>query len=453
MAVSPFSDGTPGASQWPIPPNHYFDYELELDVGHAGTYFYHSHVGFQAVTAAGPLIIDEAGAVPYKYDDERVIALADVFQKTDSDIEEGLTANPFRWSGETANILVNGQGQLPDSLTAPNCELGTIEVEPDKTYRLRFIGGTALSFVSLAFEDHGEMTLIEADGAYTKPVKVSHLQIGSGQRFSVLFKTKARSDLSKTQFFLQMETRDRPALTRSYAILEYKLPTSKRVPLPIRPRLTLPSEPALTLPPTVLGWLDYKLESLLPDPEFPATSEVTRRITIRTHQIIGSGSITWAQDDSPWIESFPKEPYLVSLYKNDSIEMPSLARARLHSGIDPETRAFPADIGEVIEIIIQNTGSDVGSVDVHPFHGHGAHFYDLGSGNGTYDPVANEERIRGIELVKRDTTMLYKYSEKTTPGINMGWRAWRLKVTQPGVWMVHCHILQHMVMGEFQLPS
>ena len=101
----------------------------------------------------------------------------------------------------------------------------------------------------------------------------------------------------------------------------------------------------------------------------------------------------------------------------------------------------------------QNTGSDVGSVDVHPFHAHGAHYYDLGSGNGTYDPVANEEIIKGLDLAQRDTTMLYKYSEKTTPGIDMGWRAWRLRVTEPGVWMIHCHILQHMVMGECALLS
>jgi FtsP/CotA-like multicopper oxidase with cupredoxin domain len=155
----------------------------------------------------------------------------------------------------------------------------------------------------------------------------------------------------------------------------------------------------------------------------------------------------WAQDDSPWIESFPSEPYLVSLYKNDSIEFPSLDRAHANQGIDPVTRVFPAAIGEVIEIIIQNTGSDVGSVDVHPFHAHGAHYYDLGSGNGTYNPVENEENTRGLNLAKRDTTMLYKYAEKTTPGIDMGWRAWRLRVTEPGVWMIHCHILQHMVMG------
>ena len=434
MAVSPFSDGTPGASQWPIPPNHFFDYELEIGSGYAGTYFYHSHIGFQAVTAAGPLIIEESGKPPYEYDDERIIALSDIFEKSDTDIEHGLIGNPFQWSGEPVNVLVNGQGQLPGSTASTGCEPALIIVEPEKTYRFRFIGGTALSFVSLAFQDHEEMTLIEADGNYIKPVNISYLQIGSGQRFSVLFQTKRRSELAKSQFFMQVETRDRPSLVRSYAILDYKVPYSKRTPLPIFPRLSLPTAiPPLTLPPTTLGWLDYKLLSLFPDPDFPLTSEVIRRITVRTHQIIGKGSVMWAQDESPWIESFPTEPYLVSLYKNDSIEFPSLDRARANQGIDPVTRVFPAAIGEVIEIIIQNTGSDVGSVDVHPFHAHGAHYYDLGSGNGTYDPVANEENVKGLSLAKRDTTMLYKYAEKTTPGIDMGWRAWRLRVTEPGV--------------------
>jgi L-ascorbate oxidase len=434
MAVSPFSDGTPGASQWPIPPNHYFDYELEVGPGYAGTYFYHSHIGFQAVTAAGPLIIEEPGRPPYEYDDERLFAFSDIFEKSDKDIADGLVGNPFEWSGEPANLLVNGQGQLEGSTASRGCELAIISVEPEKTYRFRFIGGTALSFLTVAFEDHEEMTLIEADGNYVQPVKISHLQIGSGQRFSVLFKTKRRSELEKSQYFMQIETRDRPSVVRSYAILDYKIPSSKRVPLPPVPRLTLPvGNPPLALPPTTLGWLDYKLLSLFSDPDFPKSSEVTRRVTIRTHQIIGRGSIIWAQDESPWIESFPQEPYLVSLYKNDSIEFPSLERAHANQGMDNVTRVFPAAMGEVIEIIIQNTGSDVGSVDVHPFHAHGAHYYDLGSGNGTYDPAANEEKLNGLNLAKRDTTMLYKYAEKTTPGIDMGWRAWRLRVTEPGV--------------------
>jgi L-ascorbate oxidase len=444
MAVSPFSDGTPAASQWPIPPNHFFDYELETVIGMAGTYFYHSHVGFQAVTAAGPLIVEDTTPRPYEYDEERLIALSDVFEKADEQIESGLLANPFTWSGETANVLVNGKGHMAGTAVSSDCELASIDVEPDKTYRLRFIGGTALSFVTLAIEGHEQLTIIEADGSYTKPVNTSYLQIGSGQRFSVLLRTKSRRELSKEQFFMQIETRCRPTLTRSYAVLNYA-GTENKV-------LSSPPEPPLTLPNTTLGWLDYKLESLMPDPDFPLSTEVTRRITIRTHQMITNSSIVWAQDNSPWLDTFPSEPYLVSLYKNDGLEFPSLERALGNGGIDPVTRAFPADIGEVIEIVVQNTGSDRGSLDAHPFHAHGSHYYDLGSGNGTYDPIENEENLKGVQPVKRDTTMLYKYGEVTTPGIDMGWRAWRLRVSEPGVWMVHCHILQHMIMGT-SLPS
>lgn len=37
-------------------------------------------------------------------------------------------------------------------------------------------------------------------------------------------------------------------------------------------------------------------------------------------------------------------------------------------------------MGEVLEIVIQNTGSlDIGRVDDHPFHAHGGHYYDIGS--------------------------------------------------------------------------
>jgi L-ascorbate oxidase len=41
---------------------------------------------------------------------------------------------------------------------------------------------------------------------------------------------------------------------------------------------------------------------------------------------------------------------------------------------------------------------------------------------------------------------LYRYEMATGNGTDAGWRAWRLKITEPGVWMVHCHILEHMLM-------
>ena len=164
MAVSPFSDGSPLASQWPVPPNHFFDYEIHVPIGMAGTYFYHSHVGFQAVSASGPLIVEECSPPPYDYDAEKIIFLHDVFTKNDTAIEQGLVASPLSWSGESAMILVNGKGGGSANGTACNASLTVINVEPGKTYRLRFVGATALTFGSLAVEGHDDLEVIEADG-------------------------------------------------------------------------------------------------------------------------------------------------------------------------------------------------------------------------------------------------------------------------------------------------
>jgi len=164
MAVSPFSDGTPQASQWPIPPMHFFDYEINVPVGMAGTYFYHSHVGFQAVSAAGPLIVEDSKPPPLEYDEDEIVFIQDLFESDSASIEAGLTSPQFTWSGETTSILINGRGGGTANGTACNSPLSFIDVEPGKTYRLRFIASTALNLISLAFEDHDTLTFIEADG-------------------------------------------------------------------------------------------------------------------------------------------------------------------------------------------------------------------------------------------------------------------------------------------------
>ncbi|KAK9311319.1 Cupredoxin [Lipomyces starkeyi] len=446
MAASPFSDGSPQASQWPIAPQYFFDYELHPNVGDAGTYFYHSHIGFQAMSASGPLIIED-DIPPYQYDGERTVHLSDLFLKTDEEIETGLTTPPFVWSGETNNVLVNGQG-LPLNTGVSDgdneCSLATILVEPEKMYRLRFIGATALSFVSLGFQGHNNLSIIEVDGDYTQPLEVDYLQIGAGQRFSVLMRTKSREELEEdrangiNQYFLQIETRERPISVTSYAVLIYP-GGSYNVS-------TAPANPPITLPSTTLGWLDYQLRPLTPN-NFPTLAEVTRRVTVTITQIVNNTLVTFLQNGFPWTESFPPMPYLVALYNEELSLFPSYESAVNNGGMDNKTRTFPAKLGEVLEIVIQMTGEGNGILNVHPFHAHGEHFYDIGSGNGTYDLVQNEERLKGTEPVRRDTTMMYRYARSGIAGAPSGWRAWRLRVTNAGVWLAHCHILQHMMMG------
>ncbi|GAM83067.1 hypothetical protein ANO11243_010530 [Dothideomycetidae sp. 11243] len=294
QSVAPFSDGTPQVSQWPIPPSYFFDYEIRPQIGEAGTYFYHSHVDFQAVSAAGPLIVEEAsGRPPYQHDGERIFFLSELFNKMDEEIMAGLTApsTEFIWSGETEQLLVNGNGfpahnnnnetqtAAPFGIfpngTTPSCHAEVTKVRPSTTYRFRAIGGVGLSLVSYMFEDHDNLTVIAADGSYTKPADADgRIQTGSGQRLDYLFTTKSEAELKqlgKTNFWIQMETRYRPVNITSYAILSYTDCAGCDTNTPNAP----PSTPPLTITNEVQNWLEYTLESLTPN-NFPPSSEVNR---------------------------------------------------------------------------------------------------------------------------------------------------------------------------------
>lgn len=343
----------------------------------------------------------------------------DYFNKTDEVIEKGLTAVPFVWSGETMGVLLNGVGVAKgEKAGSANCKLPVIDVEPDKTYRMRFVGSTALSMVSMGIEDHSSLDVIGADGHYTKPVTVDHMQVGSGQRFEVLFRTKCAGEVSnKTDYLIQFETKDRPAIYTGYGVLRYSngAPTIS----------TAPASPPMTLTNATYNFLEYALEPLGPN-GFPNASEVTRRVHINNAQILQSQTV-WQLNGLNWTEYAPTNspPYLVDIYNKGPEAMPNYTAALENEGWDPKTLTWPAKLGEVIEIIIENTGSLVnnnGGFDYHPFHLHGGHFYDCGSGNGTYDPVANEEKLKNYNPVLRDTTNLYRYQEKSTAGKEEGWR-------------------------------
>ena len=81
------------------------------------------------------------------------------------------------------------------------------KILPGKKYRVRVIGATVLSYLGLALEGHN-MTLIEVDvsinhiiavkkrpeltgrkGTYIDPLPIDDLELGAGQRYSVIIET------------------------------------------------------------------------------------------------------------------------------------------------------------------------------------------------------------------------------------------------------------------------
>jgi L-ascorbate oxidase len=317
---------------------------------------------------------------------------------------------------------------------------------------MRFIGMTAISLVTLGFEDHDNLTIIEADGSFTKPASTSHLQIAPGQRFSLLFKTKSAAELKsleKSSFWIQYENRDRPANVSGYAIISYDVGGYNTSTSPIE----LPTVKPLVLPANTSNWMEYTLTPLTTKSNpFPPASSVSRTVIITVQQK-SNGTLQWAQNNNIWKEQNRTVPYLTDIYRRGEAAVPNYAAALENFGWDPETKAYPAKLGEVIDIVWENNNGPSGGWDIHPFHAHGRHFWDLGSGNGTYNATANNAKLdtlyeeSGWTPALRDTTLQYRYASSGVPNTTAGWRAWRVVVSEPGVWMMHCHVVAHRIMG------
>ncbi len=211
-------DGVPGLSFDGIAPGETFSYEFDLK--QSGTYWYHSHSGFQEQTGLyGAIIIDPKEPEPFDYDRDHVVILSDwsdtppdqVFANlkkmshyynrrernlTDDLIPEiqkdGLGATFSRrqmWekmrmsdrdisdvTGYTYTFLMNGQ-------TPANGWTGLFT--PDEKIRLRVINAAAMTFFDLRIPGL-KMTVVACDGQYVQPVTVDEFRIGIAETIDVI---------------------------------------------------------------------------------------------------------------------------------------------------------------------------------------------------------------------------------------------------------------------------
>jgi CopA family copper-resistance protein len=210
-------DGVPGLSFHGIRPGEAYVYRFKVRQG--GTYWYHSHSGFQEQRGIyGPLIIEPREPEPFKYDREHVVMLTDwtdesperVFaklkkqsdyynfhQRTVGDFLRDVRTHGLRstladrrmWgemrmtptdladvSGYTYTYLMNG--------TAPAGNWTGIFRSGERV-RLRFINGSAMSYFDVRIPGL-KMTVVAADGQYVHPVTVDEFRIATAETFDVI---------------------------------------------------------------------------------------------------------------------------------------------------------------------------------------------------------------------------------------------------------------------------
>ncbi|MDE2317077.1 MAG: copper resistance system multicopper oxidase, partial [Xanthomonadaceae bacterium] len=214
-------DGVPGISFPGIAPGESFTYRFP--VRQSGTYWYHSHSGFQEQTGLyGPLVIEPAGGERFPAERDYVVMLNDwsddspehIFAtlKRQSDyynyamptvpdffrdvrehgLEQALARrrmwermrmNPTDYSdvsGHTYTYLVNGH---------PPAGNWTGLFRPGEKVRLRFINGSSMTFFDVRIPGL-KMTVVAADGQDVEPVSVDEFRIAVAETYDVIVEPK-----------------------------------------------------------------------------------------------------------------------------------------------------------------------------------------------------------------------------------------------------------------------
>ncbi|MGH9200744.1 MAG: copper resistance system multicopper oxidase [Vicinamibacterales bacterium] len=475
-------DGVPGLSFDGIHPGDAYVYRFR--VRQNGTYWYHSHSGFQEQRGIyGPLVIDAREPEPFSYDREHVVMLSDwtdenperMFaklkkqsdyynfrQRTLGDFVRDVRKRGFAqtvseradWgqmrmsasdladvTGHTYTYLMNGRAPAAN---------WTGLFQSGERVRLRFINGSAMSYFDVRIPGV-KMTVVAADGQYVHPVTVDEFRIAVAETFDVIVEPSGQE-----AFTIFAQAMDRTGFAAGTLAVRGGL----HAPVP-----DLDPRPVLTMADMGhggvghdMGAMGKKAEPLAPDPHagHPMPAQPAQPDPHAGHDLSAMGG------------SMPTHP--ISEKGNPLVDMQTMApTSKLDDpgiGLRDNGRRV-LTYGDLKSLFADPDGRDPGrTIELH-LTGHMERFawsFD-GVKFSNAEPLRLNygERLR-IVLVN-DTMMTHpihlhgmwsdvedddgefhvrKHTVDMPPGSE---RSYRVTADALGRWAYHCHLLFHMEAG------
>jgi CopA family copper-resistance protein len=462
-------DGVPGLSFHGIRPNDIYVYRFK--VRQNGTYWYHSHSGFQEQLGLyGPLVIDALEPEPFTYDREHVVMLTDwtdespvrmfaklkkrsdyynFHQRTVGDFfadirKQGLKttlAERKMWgemrmnptdiadvSGATYTYLMNG--------TTPEGNWTGL-FEPGERVRLRFINGSAMSYFDVRIPGV-KMTVVAADGQYVQPVTVDEFRIATAETYDVIVEPSGDE-----AFTIFAQSNDRTGFAAGTLAVRAGLRAA--VPaLDLRPMLTMADMGHGGMDHAAMGHSAPPKTAADPHaghdmratpagaPQHPATEDgnplVDMQASAPTARLDDPGVglrnngrrvLTYADLRSVFDDPDGREPgRTIEVHLTGHMQRFAWSfNGVKFSDADPIRLKY----GERLRIVLVND-----TMMTHPIHLHGM-WSDIEDENGQF-------QVR-------------KHTVDMPPGTR---RSYRVTADALGRWAYHCHLLFHMEAGMFR---
>lgn len=474
QAGTPWMDGVPFITQCPIFPGQTFTYRFT--VRNPGTFWYHSHIGHQRLNGLfGPFIVREKSPNPIP---EHILQVFEWNHEYNGDIDEALKLcqGVYRHRRRLPNSeqldrvpfmiynthsgLINGRGRFWSNSTSHNeAPLDIFNVDAGKKYLFRVIGTGTLFPWRISVDGHN-ITIVESDGFKIEPVVVESVVVTPGERYNFILETNQRPD----NYWIRGETLDRRFAKKAEAILNYNgVPVSEPV-----------SEKTVCSPDSRCAVVNC------PFPFYPENKNVTcTRLTdlksilnLKTPRAEKSrfkeyflnfafpGRYGKKEDPSingkifvpPTVSALTQSGEITHHCTNDTCGEGKLCKC-FHS--------LTIDSGEIIQLVLLSAGNGRG--DDHPVHVHGHSFFVLKIGYGKYNETSgtligdtDDIDCRG-SMCNNATWRNSSWLMGNVPGITEngavlkdtvnvpagGYVIIRFPASNPGIWILHCHVDQH----------
>jgi CopA family copper-resistance protein len=214
--ILPFrQDGVPGISYDGIAPGETFTYRFPIV--QTGTYWFHSHSGFQEPDGAyGAIVIEPKKREPFRFDRDYVVQLTDAHPHSGNRIMRNLKLMPDYYNRQQRTLfdfLEDSREKGTEAALADRAAWGDMRMmptdiedlqgfiplmngkgpaqnwtglfEPGERVRLRFINSSAMSYFDIRIPGL-QMTVVQADGNNVQPVKVDEFRIAVAETYDVI---------------------------------------------------------------------------------------------------------------------------------------------------------------------------------------------------------------------------------------------------------------------------